>query len=54
MKSETDDGLSSCSNFPARSTETEISADKHVLPEIDISRFTQGSAKSECRRFFEA
>ena len=26
MKSETDDGLSSCSNFPERLTETELAA----------------------------
>ena len=35
MKSETDDGLSSCSNFPERPTETELSANKHVLPQIE-------------------
>ena len=35
MKSETDDGLSSCSNFPERTTETELAANKHVLPEIE-------------------
>ena len=35
MKSETDDGLSSCSNFPERPTETELAADKPVLPEIE-------------------
>ena len=36
MKSETDDGLSSFSNFPGRPTETELAANKHVLPEIEL------------------
>ena len=35
MKSETDDGLSSCSSFPERPTETELAANKPVLPEIE-------------------
>ena len=35
MKSETDDGLSSCSNFPERPTETELAGIKYVLPEIE-------------------
>ena len=35
MNSETDDGLSSCSNFPERPTETEIASNKPVLPEIE-------------------
>ena len=35
MKSETDDGLSSCSNFPERPTEAELAANKPVLPEIE-------------------
>ena len=38
MKSETNDGLSSCSNFPERPTETELAADKPVLPEIEHLR----------------
>ena len=33
MKSETDDGLSCCSNFPERPTETELAANKPVLRE---------------------
>ena len=37
MKSETDDGLSSCSNFPERSTDTEL-ANKPVLPETELLR----------------
>ena len=35
MKSESDDGLSSCSNFTERPTETELAANKHVLPQIE-------------------
>ena len=35
MKSETDDGLSSCPNLPERPTETELAANKPVLPEIE-------------------
>ena len=35
MKSETDGGLSSCSKFPERPTETELTANKPVLPEIE-------------------
>ena len=34
LKSETDDGLSSCSNFPERPTLDEMQCDKPVLPEI--------------------
>ena len=34
MKSETEDGLSSCSNFPERPTKTELAANKPVLLEI--------------------
>ena len=35
MKSETDDGLSSCSNFPERPSSYELEPDKPVLPEIE-------------------
>ena len=35
MKSETDDGLSSCSNFPERPTEADLPVNKPVLPEIE-------------------
>ena len=38
LKSETDDGLSSCSNFPERPTQEEIEMDKPVLPEIEHLR----------------
>ena len=35
MTSETDDGLSSCSNFPERPSSYELESDKPVLPEIE-------------------
>ena len=35
MKSETDDSLSSCSNFPERPSSYELESDKPVLPEIE-------------------
>ena len=35
MKSETDDGLSSCSSFPERPSSYELENDKPVLPEIE-------------------
>ena len=35
MKSETDDGLSSCSNFPERPTDVKVAVKKPVLPEIE-------------------
>ena len=38
LKSETDDGLSSCSNFPERPTIDEMKSDKPVLPEIEHLR----------------
>ena len=38
LKSETDDGLSSCSNFPERPTLDEMQTDKPVLPEIEHLR----------------
>ena len=38
LKSETDDGLSSCSNFPERPTLEEMQMDKPVLPEIEHLR----------------
>ena len=34
MKSEMNDGLSSCSNFPERPSSFELESDKSVLPEI--------------------
>ena len=38
LKSETDDGLSSCSNFPERPTLEEMEMDKPLLPEIEHLR----------------
>ena len=38
LKSETGDGLSSCSNFPERPTLEEMEMDKPVLPEIEHLR----------------
>ena len=38
MKSETDDGLSSCSNFAERPSSCELESDKPVLPEIEHLR----------------
>ena len=35
MKSKTDDGLLSCSNFPERPSSYEIESDKPVLPKIE-------------------
>ena len=35
MKSETDDGLSNCSNFPELPSSYELESDKPVLPEIE-------------------
>ena len=37
LKSETDNGLSSCSNFPERPTPEELEMDNPVLPEIEHS-----------------
>ena len=38
LRSETDDGLLSCSNFPERPTAEDLEMDKPVLPEIEHSR----------------
>ena len=38
LKSETDDGISSCSNFPERPTLEEMEMDTMVLPEIEHLR----------------
>ena len=35
MKSETYDGLSSCSNFSETPTQSELESNKSVLPEIE-------------------
>ena len=39
LESETDDGLSSCSNFQERPTPEELKMDKPVLPEIERLRW---------------
>ena len=46
LKSETDDGLSSCSNFPERPTLDEMQTDKPVLPEIEHLRKKNSSKPS--------
>ena len=38
LKSETDDGLPRCSNFPERPTLDDMQSDKPVLPEIEYLR----------------
>ena len=57
MKSQTDDGLSSSSNFPERPSSYELDSKKPVLPEIEhlIGRFRKiaGRFKSERRCIFE-
>ena len=52
MKSETDDGLSSCSNFPERPSSYELDSDKPVLPEIEHLK-EKADFKSERRCIFE-
>ena len=50
MKSETDDGLSSCSNFPERPSSYELESDKPVLPEIEHLRGKIGEGDFESLR----
>ena len=47
MKSETDDGLSSCSNFPERPSSYELDSDKPVLPEIELLKGKIGEGDFE-------
>ena len=47
MKSETDDGLSSCSNFPERPSSYELDSDKPVLPEIEPLKGKKGEGEFE-------
>ena len=47
MISETDDGLSSCSNFPERPLLYELETDKLVLPEIEYLRGKVGEGDFE-------
>ena len=50
MKFETDDGLSSCSNFPKRPSSNELEFDKPVLPEIEHLRGKVGEGDFESLR----
>ena len=47
VSSETDDGLSSCSNFLERPSSYELEPDKPVLPEIDHSKGKIGEGDFE-------
>ena len=55
MKSETDDGLSSCSNLLERPSSYELESDEPVLPEIEHLKNKTGksSFKLERGRFFK-
>ena len=50
MKSETDDGLSSCSNFPGRPSSYELESEKPVLPEIEHLKGKIGEGDFELLR----
>ena len=50
MKSETDDGLSSCLIFPERPSSYELESDKPVLPEIEHLRGKIGEGDFESIR----
>ena len=50
MKSETDDGLSSCSNFPERPSSYKLESDKPVLPEIEHLKGKIGEGDFELLR----
>ena len=50
MKSETDDGLSSCSNFPERPSLYKLDSDKPVLPEIEHLKGKIGKGDFELLR----
>ena len=50
LKSETDDGLSSCSNFPERPSSYELESDKPVLPEIEHLKGKIGEGDFELLR----
>ena len=52
MKSETDDGLSSCSNFPERPSSYELESDKPVLPEIEDLKGKIGEGDFELLQSF--
>ena len=50
MKSETDDGLSSCSIFPERPSSYELESDKPVLPEMEHLKGKIGEVDFEILR----
>ena len=50
MKSDSDDGLSSCSNFPERPSSFELESDKPVLPEIEHLKGKIGEGDFELLR----
>ena len=50
MKPETDEGLSSCSNFPERPSSYELESDKSVLPEIEHMSWKIGEGRFESLR----
>ena len=50
MKSEKDNGLSSCSNFPERPSSYELESDKPALPEIEHLRGKIGEGDFESLR----
>ena len=50
MKSDMDDGLSSCSNFPERPSSHELESDKPVLPEIEHLKGKIGEGNFELLR----
>ena len=50
MKSDTDDGLSNCSNFPERPSSYELESDKPVLPEIEHLKGKIGEGDFELLR----
>ena len=50
LKSETDDGLSSCSNFPECPSSYELETDKPVLPEIEQLKGKIGEGDFELLR----
>ena len=50
MKSDTDDGLSSCSNFPKRPSSYDLGSDKPVLPEIEHLKGKTGEGDFELLR----
>ena len=47
MRSKSDDGLSSCSNFPERPSSYKLESDKPVLPEIELLRGKTGEGEFE-------